>query len=257
MKVNPRETHLSRLFFQKGTPRHLSNGRLLQLRGSSDQILYYIVKGHVLLHLWSLVGRELAIDVLGAGGLVGIGALRAEPSHHLDATTLGECTLNCLPAKTLQFELSHDAELCFELFRWTNEQLARRASQLEEIALSNLDSRIARVLINQFDAQEVPVKEGEEISFPSQQWLANLIGSSRESVNKELKRLHEGGIITVSRQKVRILDATKLKQQADPNAAPYCINPNSVHKPEKYPWLTRLLARPPPSLRKSSTSQAG
>jgi hypothetical protein len=46
---------LRRLFFQKGTLRRLSNGRLLQLRGSSDQILYYIVKGHVLLHLWSLV----------------------------------------------------------------------------------------------------------------------------------------------------------------------------------------------------------
>jgi hypothetical protein len=114
-----------------------------------------------------------------------------------------------------------------------------RSLQLEEIALSNLDSRIARVLINQFDAQEVPVKEGEEISFPSQKWLAILVGSSRESANKELKRLHDGGIITVSRQKVRILDATKLKKQADPNATPYCVNLKTMHKPEKYPWLTR------------------
>ena len=89
------------------------------------------------------------------------------------------------------------------------------------------------------NAQEVPVKEGEEISFPSQKWLAILVGSSRESANKELKRLHDGGIITVSRQKVRILDATKLKKQADQNATPYCVNLKTMHKPEKYPWLTR------------------
>jgi len=87
----------------------------------------------------------------------------------------------------------------------------------------------------------VAVKEGEEISFQSQKWLAKLVGSSRECVNKELKRLYERVIITVSRQKVRILDATKLKQQANPNATPPDYL-KSVHEREKYSWRTRLLA---------------
>jgi CRP/FNR family cyclic AMP-dependent transcriptional regulator len=223
MQVNAHacQTRLAHLFLQRGTRIYAAKGRLLQLRGHSEQTLYYLSKGHVLLHLSSFVGKELAVDVLGPGALIGLGALRAEPSHHLDATTFSECTLHCLPANILKFELFRDPQLCAEVFNWANDQLGRRASQLEELALINLDGRIARVLINQFDALGVPLQTGAEAPIPSQKILSTLVGGSRESVNKELRRLHEREIIAVSRQKVRILDAVKLKQQAEPSAIPY------------------------------------
>jgi CRP/FNR family cyclic AMP-dependent transcriptional regulator len=220
MKANPclSESRLSRLFNAEGRLVQVPKGRTLQFRGDSRESLYYVVKGHVLLHLSSIVGKHFAVDVVGLGALIGLGALRAEPSHHLDATTFSECMLRCLPAKTLKCELLRDPELCLEVFNWTNDQLARRASQIEEIVLTNLESRIARLLINQLDAQQMPLKTGVEASIPSQKTISTLVGSSRESVNKELRRLHERRIIAVSRHKVRILNAAKLKQQAEASA---------------------------------------
>lgn len=224
MKANAylSESRLSRLFNEQGRAVRLPKGRTLQFRGTSNDTLYYVVKGDVLLHLSSVVGKELAVDAVGSGALIGLGALRTEPSHHLDATTLSDCTLRFLPAESFKRQLLEDPKLCFEVLDWVNDQLARRASQFEEIALTNLDRRIARVLINQFDAQEVPLKTGAETSIPSQKILSTLVGSSRESVNKELRRLHERKIIEVSRQKVRILNVSKLKEQAESSTIPYC-----------------------------------
>jgi CRP-like cAMP-binding protein len=74
------ESRLSRLFNEKGCSVRLPKDHTLQFRGAGSERLYYIVKGHILLHLSSVVGKELAIDVLGPGALIGLGALRAEPN---------------------------------------------------------------------------------------------------------------------------------------------------------------------------------
>ena len=100
------ETRLSRLFNEKGRFVRLPKGRTLQFRGARSESLYYVVKGHILLHLSSVIGKELAIDVLGPGALIGLGALRAEPSHHLDATTFSDCTLRFLPAERFKRQLT-------------------------------------------------------------------------------------------------------------------------------------------------------
>ena len=209
------QTRLGGVFTEKGNLVRLPKGRLLQSRGELSERLYYLVKGHVLLHLSSLVGKELTLDVFGPGELIGIGALSTESAHYLNATTLSECVLRCLSAQTLKSELMHNAELCLELFNWTNNRLAKYASHVEELGLCRLAPRIARHIINHFRVQGVPLKNGSEASIGSQKLLANMVAGTRESINKELRRLQEMKVIEVSGQSVRLLDASKLKQQAE------------------------------------------
>jgi CRP-like cAMP-binding protein len=110
------QTRLGRVFTEKGNLVRLPEGRLLQFRGELSERLYYLVKGQVVLHLSSRLGKELTIDVFGPGELIGIGALSAEAVHYLNATTLSECLLRSLSAQVLKSELTRDAKLCLELF---------------------------------------------------------------------------------------------------------------------------------------------
>jgi CRP/FNR family transcriptional regulator len=121
MKINVpgSQTRLDRLFTEKGNLLRVPKGNLLQFRGQLSQRLHYIVKGQVLLHLSSRLGKELTIDVFGPGELIGIGALSAEAAHYLNATALSECALRCLSAQVVKSELTRDAELCLELLNWT------------------------------------------------------------------------------------------------------------------------------------------
>jgi hypothetical protein len=64
--------------------------------------VYYVTKGRVLLHLSSPAGKQLAIDIIQSGELIGFGALRKESFHSFDATTLSACDLRCLPAACRQ-----------------------------------------------------------------------------------------------------------------------------------------------------------
>ena len=61
----------------------------------------------------------------------------------------------------------------------------------------------------------MPLENGREALIGSQRLLANMVAGTRESINKELRRLQEMKVIEVSGQSVRLLDASKLKQQAE------------------------------------------
>jgi hypothetical protein len=123
--------------------------------------------------------------------------------------------VRCLSAEVVKSELTRDAELCLELLNWTVNRLAKYVSEMEDIALCRLGPRIARFIVTHFKTQGVPLENGREALIGSRRQLANMVAGSRESINKELRRLQEMKVIEVYGQSVRLLDASKLKQQAE------------------------------------------
>src|SRR6516162_10078745 len=71
MNMPAPQTRLGGVFTEKGNLVRLPKGRLLQSRGELSERLYYLVNVHVVLHLSSLVGKELTLDVFGPGELIG------------------------------------------------------------------------------------------------------------------------------------------------------------------------------------------
>jgi CRP-like cAMP-binding protein len=206
---------LADIFAQKGSCVRLPKGRHLQHRGPSQDKLYYVAKGRVLLHLSSPAGKQLAIDIIQPGGLIGFGALRTESFHSFDATTLSACELRCLPAAVLRRELARSVDVCLEMLALSQERLARRALQLEEVALLTTAGRVARLIIREFEAQGVAFRDGAKVSIPSQKLMAQMTGASRETVNKELNILRRNNVVQLSPSKITVVDTRKLKMRAE------------------------------------------
>ena len=86
-------------------------------------------------------------------------------------------------------ELSRSIELCLETLALVQEKVGRLAFQLGEFALSKAAGRVSRMIIRQFELQEVPLRNGAKASIPSQKLMAQMMGASRETANKELNLL--------------------------------------------------------------------
>ena len=76
------------------------------------------------------------------------------------------------------------------------EKLRRTSMTLEEIALFDLPARLARVLLKLAEDYGRPCVGGTRIDLKlSQRDLSNLVASSRESVNKQLRTWRETGAV--------------------------------------------------------------
>ncbi len=86
-------------------------------------------------------------------------------------------------------------------------------NRLETFAFRTIRERLVITLLDEVRHQHAEVKEPIVLKM-SQQELAGLIGASRESVSRSLKRLEREGMIELSRGKVRILNLEKLSRVA-------------------------------------------
>jgi CRP-like cAMP-binding protein len=86
-------------------------------------------------------------------------------------------------------------------------------NRLETFAFRNIRERLAITLLDEIRHQRTEENAPIELSI-LQQELAGLVGASRESVSRSLKKLEHDGIVELHRGKVRIPDLKKLRRIA-------------------------------------------
>ena len=86
--------------------------------------------------------------------------------------------------------------------------------QVQDLAFKDVHGRVASTLFNllktEKDTSKDPNKEMLNSLKMTHQDLANMVGSSRETVTRALNRLQDEGVISISHQQISILDTEKL-----------------------------------------------
>jgi CRP/FNR family cyclic AMP-dependent transcriptional regulator len=151
-------------------------GRSIVFQGEHVQTMWQVQSGA----LWSAAvthqGRWLALDVLGPGDLVG------EPGRESAVTvrTMRPCRLRPAPAGELPALLARRA--------------ARAAGLACDMACLDLGGRLRSRLTDLANRFGAPVQGGTRITLRlSQEELAELTGSARESVNRALMSMQRDG----------------------------------------------------------------
>ncbi len=87
---------------------------------------------------------------------------------------------------------------------------------LEEIALFDLPVRLARVLLKLADDYGRPTPTGTRIDLKlSQRDLSNLVASSRESVNKQLRAWRESALVDLEDGFIVLRKPAELRRLTD------------------------------------------
>jgi CRP/FNR family cyclic AMP-dependent transcriptional regulator len=156
-------------------------------------------------------GRAIALATLGPGDIFGELAMLDGEARSASVEALSECELLALPAGDVRRMLQSSSEITVKLvvaltrrLRAANERIARQSFQ-------TVPSRVAGVLL-QLIAEETPLEARDGITIRmTQADLAQLAGTSRESVSRFLAVLERAGVVHVGRGRVTVLEPRRLR----------------------------------------------
>lgn len=195
-----------------GRVRRYRRGATLVVQGASDDTVCVVLEGRVKVTLDTPDGREVVLAVLGPGDLLGeFEAIEPEAvSRTASNVALEPVECRVFAADDLRrFLVAHPAA-ALELLRLTIGKL--RTADRRRVDATALDAshRLAHFLVERADAQREP-----ELDIAlTQEELASLIASSRESVVRALTALRTRGLIETGRRQITIRDIEGLRAYA-------------------------------------------
>jgi len=192
-------------------------GRLLFQKGDPGDKLFIIASGLVSIGVVTEEGKHLVFNVLGRGEVFGEIALLDGGLRTADATAMSDCELLVVERSDVIPFLERHPETTARVISMLCKRVRWISQNLEDALGSDVPRRLARKLVTLSNVHGIPSEDGGidiQLKLP-QQDLANMIGVSRESVNKHLKAWTDLGWISVRRGHVTIGDIDCLKALAE------------------------------------------
>jgi len=195
--------------------RRYRRGAIVFSQGDVGDGLYIIVDGHVSIQRQSLEGGELIVAVCEAGEYFGELALFDDEPRSATAVTMDACIVQFISRSAFRAFLRAHPEAMLTCIEYVIRQLRRCTDLVDEIALLDVHSRLARRLLRLAD-QGVIGSDDADTGMPrmTQQQLADMTGATRESVNKHLNALVDDGIIRLTHGHIEILSRAGLEAAA-------------------------------------------
>lgn len=193
--------------------RTFNAGQMIFAFGSPSDNMMAVLSGTVRISVPAPDGKELLLAILQAGEIFGeLGVLDGK-ERSADAVADSPCTLAILDRRDILSFLEQHPTAWLKLVIVLCERLRHADQMLSEVALLQLPVRLAKAMlrITTSDAPiSTPATEKPAIHL-SQRELANMIGGTRESVNKCLAAWQREDIVQVSGKTIIISDRSALE----------------------------------------------
>jgi CRP-like cAMP-binding protein len=192
----------------------LKKGGLLFRRGEEGNALYIIHRGRIRIFASTRKGNEITLALLGPGEFFGEMALLDSQPRSAGAEAAEDAELHILHREDFFSFLMHNETALQAILFSLSQRLRRTDDLLTEACFLQVSHRLARKLLEL--SEPVPAGDGPRDGCgirATQQELAQMIGTTRESVNKELKTLRGRGLIETSRNRITIRDRERLKRR--------------------------------------------
>jgi CRP/FNR family cyclic AMP-dependent transcriptional regulator len=181
-------------------------------KGDPGTSMMFVLRGRVKVCTHSEDGKELIFNLFGPGQVFGEIALLDGSERTADAVTMESSELLVLERRDfVPFLLDHP-EACLRLMTVLCQKLRQTSELLEEALFLEGPSRLARRLVHLAEVFGTPVADGIRIDLHlSQQQLGNIVGMSRESMNKQLRQWREEDLIRIERGYYVVVDLDALR----------------------------------------------
>jgi CRP-like cAMP-binding protein len=189
-----------------------------QIYGQSDpgDVVYLLKEGRVKIYKLSPDGKELTLAVLESGEIFGEMALIDEGPRDTIAETLEESLVCVIRRRDFELLLKKKPDLAMHVTKLIGLRRRKIENQLENLVFRNAPSRLAILLMSLADKHGVRDSRGIILNVKlSQQELANLIGTARETTSALLNEFKRLGMIDIQSRRIKILDQWRLKKIAD------------------------------------------
>jgi CRP/FNR family transcriptional regulator, cyclic AMP receptor protein len=195
--------------------RRLGAGEALFRKGEPGRQLYGVLSGRLKVSASGADGKEIVFNVCDPGEVIGEIALLDSNPRSATVVALEPSELLVLDRRDFLPFLERHPRVAIELAELLATRLRRLSELAEDSVLLALRARLAKKLVSFSQRYGRKTQQGVEIDLPfSQQELGEMVGTSRESINKQLRAWTEQGLIVSTRGRITLCDAPGLEALA-------------------------------------------
>ena len=183
--------------------------------GEPGDTLYIIIEGKVKLARHAPDGRENLLSVMGPSDMFGELSIFDPGPRTSSAVCVTEVEAATMDSEMLRTWINDHPEISQQLLRVLARRLRRTNASLADLIFTDVPGRVAKTLLqlaNRFGTQE---GSGLRVNHDlTQEEIAQLVGASRETVNKALATFAQRGWIRLEGKSVVIVDTEHLARRA-------------------------------------------
>ncbi|MBU1168421.1 MAG: Crp/Fnr family transcriptional regulator [Proteobacteria bacterium] len=197
-------------------PRSLKSGEVLFFKGDDGEAMYIIRKGTIKIVLPSSVGEEIIVALLKENDFFGAMAMLDGMPRSADAVSITSSDILVLGRSDFLSILQSDINALKTILCDLSRMIRKTDDLLGDVCFFNISVRLAKKLLEL--SETTGKKEQDSIVLDislTQKELGDMVGATRESVNKELKNLREEGLIDIEGSRIRILDMEGLSLRTE------------------------------------------
>jgi CRP/FNR family cyclic AMP-dependent transcriptional regulator len=193
----------------------LSRGQTLFSEDQEGDRLYVILEGKIKLTRTAPDGRENLLSVLGPSEMFGELSLFDPRPRTASAIAVTEGRLAALSHSDLWPFLKGHPEIGIYLLRALAQRLRRTNEIMADLVFTDVPGRVAKALLDLAERFGQPTETGLHVHHDlTQEELAQLVGASRETVNKALADFAQRGWLRIEARAVQVLDIERLRKRS-------------------------------------------
>jgi CRP-like cAMP-binding protein len=197
------------------TETRLRRGEVLFHEGDEGDKLYVVTEGKVKLGRTSSVGRENLLAIQGPGQMFGELSLFDPGPRSATVTAVTDATFSSLSHEDLLRWLDGRPAVARGLLAQLAGRLRRANDVVADLVFSDVPGRVAKALLDLADRFGRTADDGVHVHHDlTQEELAQLVGASRETVNKALADFVSRGWLRLEPRSVVIMDIERLSRRA-------------------------------------------
>ena len=197
------------------SPLSLRRGEVLFNEGDDGNQLYVVTEGKIKLGRTSPDGRENLLAILGPGQMFGELSLFDPGPRSATVTAVTDCTFASLSHEDLLRWLEGRPVVARGLLAQLAGRLRKANDVVADLVFSDVPGRVAKALLDLADRFGRTADDGVHVHHDlTQEELAQLVGASRETVNKALADFASRGWLRLEPRSVVILDLERLQRRA-------------------------------------------
>lgn len=187
-------------------------GAVIFVEGQAPRGVYMLCSGEVKLSTTSRDGKTAILHMAKPGELLGLHATISIEPYGLTGETMQACQLNHVTSADFMKFLTEHGDVCLRAAEHLSQNYQSACETIRSLGLlHSISERLARLIL-QWGREGRVTKHGIEITCAlTHEEIAQLLGTVRESVTREITKLKKKGLISWKGSMITIRDKAALE----------------------------------------------
>jgi CRP-like cAMP-binding protein len=189
-------------------------GEYIYLPNEMSDRVFFLTEGRVKIGAYGESGKEITKAILGRGEVFGELSLIGEDKRRDFAYVMEEATVCAISLEVMRSLMRERTDLNMFFMKIFGGRMIELEQRLESLVFKDSRARIVEYM------HDLATKKGQRVGyemlvrkFLTQEEIANITATSRQTVNTVLNELREKNIITFDRRRLLVRDMDQLKKE--------------------------------------------